>query len=440
MFFSLLRKLKVAEGEFIYYNILRIGSPSRKENIMSRKDSKGRVLQKGESYREKEGRYVYRYVERGGKTVSIYAKTLAELRQKEKDLTKAQVNGVNYLDNRNITLNAVFDTYISLKKNLKQSTKTNYVYMYNKYVRSDFGRRIIGTIRYSDVLAYYLSLFESGFKPNSLDNIHTILHPTFQLAVRNNYILNNPSDGVMSEIKKHKAWEKPKRHALTIEEQEAFMGYIKKSPTYRHWLPLFTVFLGTGCRVGEVIGLRWDDVDFKNNVISINHNLIYRLQDDGSCEFHITTPKTEAGVRLIPMLSEVKKALLEEKEKQLASGPSKAEVDGYKNFCFLNKCDNVHNPHTINRAIKRICRDFNIEEDGLARKERREPLIIRDFSVHNLRHTFCTRFCETESNIKVIQEIMGHADVSTTMGIYAEATEAKKKEVFSNLEGKLKIS
>ena len=59
---------------------------------------------------------------------------------------------------------------------------------------------------------------------------------------------------------------------------------------------------------------------------------------------------------------------------------------------------------------------------------------------HNLRHTFCTRFCENETNIKVIQEIMGHSDISTTMNIYAEATEAKKKESFESLEGKIKIS
>mgnify|MGYP000842614751 CR=1 FL=1 len=57
-----------------------------------------------------------------------------------------------------------------------------------------------------------------------------------------------------------------------------------------------------------------------------------------------------------------------------------------------------------------------------AEKEKREPLLIRDFSVHNLRHTFCTRFCENETNLKVIQEIMGHSDISTTMNIYAEAT------------------
>jgi len=99
-----------------------------------------------------------------------------------------------------------------------------------------------------------------------------------------------------------------------------------------------------------------------------------------------------------------------------------------------------HAPHTINRAIDRIIPVCNAWEAERAAEEHRTPIVIRHFSVHNLRHTFCTRFCENETNLKVIQEIMGHSDVSTTMNVYAEATEAKKKESFENLEGKIKIS
>ena len=90
-------------------------------------------------------------------------------------------------------------------------------------------------------------------------------------------------------------------------------------------------------------------------------------------------------------------------------------------------------------AIKRIYTAYNEREKERAKQEHREPILIRHFSVHNLRHTFCTRFCENETNIKVIQEIMGHSDISTTMNIYAEATESKKKESFENLQGKVKI-
>ena len=154
----------------------------------------------------------------------------------------------------------------------------------------------------------------------------------------------------------------------------------------------------------------------------------------------ITTPKTSAGIRTIPMLPEVRKAFMTERKKQMAQGGNSTVVDGYSGFIFLNRESYVHNPMTINRAIVRIYKAYNLEETELAKKEKREPVLIPHFSVHNLRHTFCTRFCENETNIKVIQEIMGHSDIGTTMNIYAEATESKKQESFKNLAGKIKIS
>ena len=92
-----------------------------------------------------------------------------------------------------------------------------------------------------------------------------------------------------------------------------------------------------------------------------------------------------------------------------------------------------------NATYEEIVDDYNAEETALAKKERREPLLLPQFSAHHLRHTFCTRFCENETNIKVIQAVMGHADISTTMDIYAEATEEKKQEVIANMENKLFI-
>lgn len=97
------------------------------------------------------------------------------------------------------------------------------------------------------------------------------------------------------EIKKSHQWEKTHRHALTIEEQSAFLNYIASNEQYKHWLPMFTLFFGTGCRVGEIVGLRWEDCDFKQRIININHTLIYRLQDDGRVEYHITTPQNRSG-------------------------------------------------------------------------------------------------------------------------------------------------
>ena len=156
--------------------------------------------------------------------------------------------------------------------------------------------------------------------------------------------------------------------------------------------------------------------------------------------FHVSTPKTKAGIRVIPMLEAVRKALLEERLSQMRTGFNQTVIDGYSGFIFSNRYGDALTPHCINRAIERISRDYNKEETEAAKEERRQPELLPHFTVHNLRHTFCTRFCENETNLKVIQEIMGHADISTTMNIYNEATKEKKKESFANLEVKVKIS
>lgn len=140
------------------------------------------------------------------------------------------------------------------------------------------------------------------------------------------------------------------------------------------------------------------------------------------------------------MLSEVKQALLQERKNQFETGFNKTVIDDYSGFIFQNRFGECLNAHCINRAIDHISREYNNKETETAEKEQREPKLLPHFSAHNLRHTFCTRFCENETNLKIIQEIMGHADISTTMNIYNEATKEKKIESFANLEGKIKIS
>ncbi len=418
-----------------------------------RKDRRGRILRDGEDQMP-DGRYRFRYNDSKGTRQAVYSWTLVptdkpppgkrkslSLREKEDEISHDKRDGIDSKQAASVTLNEMFERYIAGKRELKQSTRTNYIYMYQHYVAEDIGMKKLSTIRYSQIKAFYNSLIEDkGFKPNSMEIIHTILHPVFTLAVRDGYIRTNPTEGVMSEIKKSHDWEKPKRHALTVEEQERFIEFTANSEIYSHWLPLITVFLGTGCRMGEIIGLRWCDCDFANGTISINHNMIYRPNEDRTCEFHITTPKTSAGCRTIPMLKEVRAALNQQRMIQMVEGFSSVEVDGYTGFIFTNRFGGVFNPEDINRAIRRIYTAHNDEEMKRAAEEHREPFLIRHFSAHNLRHTFCTRFCENETNIKVIQDIMGHSDVSTTMNIYAEATESKKKESFDNLDGKIKIS
>lgn len=418
---------------------------------LKRTDNKGRILKDGE-FQRKNGTYRYRYVDADGKRRDIYSNRLVptdktpkncveelSLREKEKLVNRDLFDGIKARVENKATLNDLFDLYMSGKTKLKESTRTNYLYMYNRFVRESIGKKKIAAIKYSDIKAFYNQLInEHGLKPNSMEIIHTLLHPTFRLAVRDNYIRVNPTSEVMSEIKQEHDWKKPKRISLTIDEQQALITFISNSPTYNRWLPIITVLLGTGCRVGEVIGLRWEDCDFDNMTISINHNTIYRkYKGEQNARFHITTPKTDAGTRTIPMLSNVKDALDQEYEYQQIFGINENVIDGYSGFIFRNRYGEMQSGHNINRAIERIYKAYNEEERAKAAKERRRPKLIRHFSVHNLRHTFCTRLCENESNLKVIQEIMGHADIETTLEIYAEVTERKKKEAFVSLEGKI---
>lgn len=420
--------------------------------VDKRKDSKGRNLKDNEDQMP-DGRYRYRYTDKNGERKSVYSWKLTatdkvpqgkrdglSLRQKETEIEKDLQDGIDSSLASNITLNDMFEKYIGLKTNLKNSTRVNYIYCYDHFVRKNIGNRKIKTFKYSDIKSFYNELLQNGMKVSTLDNIHTILHPTFTLAVRDGVIRNNPTEGVCAELKK--VTDKPKqRHALTKEEQQLFMDFIKESPTYNHWLPLFTFFLGTGCRVGEVVGIRWKDIDFNNDTISINHNTTYRPDGKGGMIVSINTPKTEAGIRTIPMFKGVREAILQMKLDQMKLGiRCESEIDGYTDFVFMNRYGGILLPHDINRAIERIYKGANAKEAEQAKKEHRTPVIIRHFSVHNLRHTFCTRLCEVENNIKLIMSIMGHSDVQTTMNIYNEIQETKKKESFEELEGKFKIS
>ena len=409
----------------------------------SRKDNKGRVLLRGESQRSQDMRYIYTYQDPFGKRKYIYANDLVELRKKEDMLKRDQLDGLDVYVAGNATVNYVFDRYISMKHDIRKTTKANYEYTYDHFVRKEFGKKLICNVKYSDVRYFYYHLLNNlHLSPSTVDNVHSVLHPTFQMAVRDNIIRNNPSDGVMAEIKKKSGRRNSVRHALTVEQERAYLNFLKTHPGYSHWHPLFTVLFGTGCRIGEVTGLRWQDLDFENRTRSINHGLVcYSEESAGKrkARIGISYPKTEAGIRIIPMLEEVQNAFKAVYREQMKTGFNETVVDGMQGFVFKNRYGNVMTHQSINDAIKRIVSDYNAAEEVAAKKEHRKPVLLPMFSCHYTRHTFCARFCENETNIKVIQAIMGHADISTTMDIYAEVTEAKKRESIDKLSQNMDV-
>ena len=121
----------------------------------TRKDLRGRVLRKGESQRRSDERYVYTYTDPLGRRKYVYAQDLVTLREKEAQLMKDQMDGLDIYVAGKATVNFVFDRYMSLKNNLKPTTKSNYLYMYDRFIRDTFGKRNIAEIKYSDVVQFY---------------------------------------------------------------------------------------------------------------------------------------------------------------------------------------------------------------------------------------------------------------------------------------------
>ncbi len=403
--------------------------------MKKRFDKKHRLLKKGETQRA-DGYYTYRWTSRNGKRHSITARTLEELREKEEGIIKDIVDGIR-AENKNVTLDDMFHLWSKLKRGLKGNTYQNYCYMYRTFVSPEIGKLRIATLRKSDLKAFYNSLMDDkNLKIATVDNIHTVLHQVLEVAVEDHYMRTNLSDNLLKELRQSRNIGQEHRKALTVPEQELFLNYLRRENTpYHHWYPVFSVMTNTGLRVGEVTGLRWEDVDFEENLIQVNHTLVYYKHADDGCYFSIHTPKTTAGKRVIPMLDEVREAFLEEKRYQeLSQLTCKAVVDGYTDFIFINRFGNVQHQGTLNKALRRIIRDCNDEQ--LA-KNRKDIVLLPRFSCHSLRHTFTTRLVEAGVNLKVIQDALGHKDFSTTMDVYTDVTKELRQREFDNLQDKM---
>ena len=401
--------------------------------VERRKDNKRRVLKEGE-YQRSSGTYEFKWRDKRGNRHSISAVTLEELREKELDVLRDVLDGVK-VDKNNLTVNDMYNSWIQLKRGLKENTFSNYKYMYKMFVEPDFGKNRITDLKRSDVRGFYNFLAEEKHvQINTIDSIHTVLHQVLEIAVEDDYLRYNPSDNALKELKKAVNFEVEKRRALTVSEQEIFEAFLRKKGQYHRWYPVFTVMLWTGMRVGEITGLRWCDIDLEEGSINVNHTLVYfNKRAEERCTFAINTTKTKAGERSIPMLPKVKEAFLMEKEYQRECGvKSESVVDGYRDFIFVNRFGNVQHQGTLNKALRRIIRDCNFEI--LDKNKQNDVIILPKFSNHSLRHTFTTRMCEAGVNIKAMQEILGHADAETTMDIYAEATKELKKSELINFE------
>lgn len=444
----------------------------------ARTDKKGRKLNQGE-YQNADGRYFYIYTDINGKQCRVYSWCLKDtdkppkgkkcdkcLRVIEDEIAQAKSKGIDTTKAKKLTVDDLFNKFIEIRK-LRESTETNYKYMYEKFIQPTFGKRKASEIKKTHISKYYKSLIEDmKLKPNTIENIHTLLRPILQVGVDDDTLIKNYSIPAFAEIRStyddYWQFNTVKKSSFTQEQQEAFMTYVRENQEqYDGWYNILVAFLGTGCRVSELVGLTWQDIDFKNNTISINHQVHYgKSAETGKFEKRIVPPKTKAGLRTISMQKKVRAALLNEKERQMKQALfSQDVISGAKwkiitennrkriaeesctlsDFVFLNRFGSVQLPHNTNRAFERIRNDYNQYEAEQAKKENREPVEMPHFSNHILRHTFITRACEVDGDIDVISEMVGHSDTSTTRNIYNEIQQERREKAVANLEDKMLI-
>ena len=362
---------------------------------ISRKDPKGRKLREGENWRN-DGRYSYRYTDvRTGKRLTVYAQDLPELREKEKQIAKDMEDNI-LTDGaiKKMTLNTLFERYMATRE-LADTTRVSYVRAWENRVKDEIGNIKVVQLLPSHIKAYYAKLSKAGYAYSTIKYIHNLLYPALEMAVDDDIIRKNPAKSSISDYGK----PAEEKEALTVSQQEKFMEFVKQSNAYNTYYPMFTIMIGTGLRCGELIGLTWKDINIKAKTVNVDHQLIYKNLGDG-CKFHISTPKTESGIRIIPMTQEVAKAFEEQRKINFMLAKDKSiEVDAY-----------------------------NKVEVERAKKEHRKAELLPKFSAHVMRHTACTRMAECRMDVKVLQYIMGHAHIDVTMEVYNHIGELTRIE------------
>lgn len=420
--------------------------------IEKRRDNKGRILRNGEVQRP-DGKYMFRYTDSTGKRRAVYSWKLVStdrlkegqrdsqsLRDKEKRILKDLDDKIKTNDAEHTTVDDLFRQFMDIRKDLKESTRCCYNDIYSKHIKPVIGDKSIGKIKPTEIQKLYQTMVsDGGVNPTTAQKAHSIIYQIFENAVMDNIIRINPASNAFRNFRKTTELSPACREPLTTEQQAVFIDYIYSSRQYNRLANLFTVLLGTGMRIGEALGLRWCDCDFEEGIIHVTHALMYKRGEDGNYRYRISSPKTEAGNREIPMFDDVKTALLRERDRKRGNR-KKFVVDGYTDFVFLNNSGQVYTQSFIYDAIQGITTSYNKEEYAKALEENRQPCYLPKISAHILRHTFCTRMCESDVNIKVLQDIMGHRNIRTTMETYAKALKDKKVETMQALNGAFKIS
>lgn len=381
------------------------------------KDLNGKEL--GTGIRQRlDGRYEARAKVKG-QDINLYDTSLSRLKksfQQAKELASSNLD----LLRRDTTLNEWFEEWFNTYK-LPHVKEQSVFPMKSKYYNT-YGR-LIGNMKIRDITNMDIQrvinvLKEEGRASSSMRDALGRVRECLESAKNNRIIELNPCFDIIVP------WENKEveRRFLTEQEQSIFLMEVEDN----WYKEMFYIMFLSGMRIGEVGGLKWSDVDFKNKCIHINHSLSCQYEK-GVKKMRLTPPKTHNSYRDIPFIGQVEEMFLSQKakweklRKQLGNRWRSAGKE-YEDLVFVTTMGSPVLRYHAEKEIKKIVNSINLKEAMLATKEGRTPNYFETLYPHAIRHTFCSRCFEKGMNPKVVQKLMGHQHFSTTMDIYTHVT------------------
>lgn len=362
------------------------------------KSLNGKELGQGISQRQ-DGTYQARFVNRFGKRQTIYAKKYKEVVQKLRDAQAEDEKKLNVVS-KDMTLDEWFDIWLdTCKSNCRNSSKESYRAQY-KRVKKQLGWRKLSTLN----LIVMQQALNELCSDTSRKMTKSVLVDMLNKAVDSGLLVQNTAKSLNTVVDQK---EKDERRVLTKEETQWFLEEAKRSSYYY----LFVIALETGMRIGELCGLKWEDVDFDNSVIYVNHTLAYFIKD-GKYVYEMHNTKTKAGKRKIPMTRTAAKILRYQKwnrQRMIAEKPCSEE---YRDLVFSTRGNAPANRHVVLQSMKGVFKHIQKKHENF------EP-----FTPHTFRHTFATRALENGMQIKTLSRILGHSRIEITLNLYCHVTD-----------------
>ena len=376
-----------------------------------RRDNKNRILRNGESQR-KDGRYSFKYIDGSGTARFVYSWKLEKndkvpagkrdglsLREKEKSIQR-DINDMINPRGGEMTVEALVKKYLLQKTGVRHNTEANYNFVLNIIKNEEFGKRHIDQVKLSDAKCWLIKLQKDGRGYSSIHSIRGVVRPAFQMAVDDDLIRKNPFDFQLATVVVN---DSVTRKAITRKQERAFLEFVKNDKYYCKYYEGIYILFKTGLRISEFVGLTVNDIDLQNRKLTISH----QLQRTRKMDYIIENPKTECGVRTIPLSDDVYECFVKI-IRQRPKFEREPNIGGYCGFLYL---DNNGKPMVAmhwEHFFKHIWQKYN----SIYREQL--PLI----TPHVCRHTYCSNMAKSGMNPKTLQYLMGHSDIGVTLNTY----------------------